>query len=108
MTLAVDTEAVAAAASACPSVARMSGGAFGQVATYLPGRKVTGVRVKDGVLEVHVVARWGAVLPSLGDEVRAAVAPVAGTLPVSVYIEDIDEPEALVDTTQGTVVGVAP
>ncbi len=108
MTPVVYAEAVSAAASACPSVARMSGGPLGQVATYLPGRKVTGVRVKDGVLEVHVVARWGAVLPALGDEVRAAVAPVAGTLPVSVYIEDIDEPEALVATTQGTVVGVVP
>ena len=54
----VDPEAVASAALACPSVAGMSGGAIGEVASYLPGRRVTGVRVKDGEVEVHVVARW--------------------------------------------------
>ncbi len=59
----VDPEAVVAAALSCPDVARLSGGLVGEVATYLPGRQVTGVRFTDEEVEVHIVARWGPPLP---------------------------------------------
>jgi hypothetical protein len=36
-----------------------------------------------------VVARWVAFLPDVGDEVRAAVAPLAGGRPVTVIIDDL-------------------
>ncbi len=87
-----DVEAVAAAAQGCPLVAGLTGGRFGEIATYRPGRRILGVREADGALEVHIVARWGTSLPKIADVVRAAVAPYAGGLPVSVFIEDIELP----------------
>ena len=87
-----DVEAVAAAAQGCPLVAGLTGGRFGEVATYMPGRRILGVREADGTVEVHVVARWGTPLPELADTVRAAVAPYAGELPVAVFIDDIELP----------------
>ena len=87
-----DLDAVTAAVVACPPVARMAGGQFGEVATYLPGRRLPGVRLTGDELEIHVVARWGPSLPEVADAVRRAVAPVAGGLPVTVYIDDIEVP----------------
>jgi len=87
-----DMDAVSAAAQGCPLVAGLSGGRFGEIATYLPGRRILGVREADGAVEVHVVARWGTPLPELAEEVRAAVTPHAGGLPVAVFIEDIELP----------------
>ncbi len=97
-----DLDAVAAAVSGCPLVAGMSGGRFGEVATYLPGRRLVGVRLQGEELELHVVARWGTPLPDVADAVRRAVAGVAGGRPVTVYIEDIEVPEA--GATVGTLV----
>jgi hypothetical protein len=88
----VDPDVVASAALACPSVASLTGGAVGEVATYLPGRRVTGVRVTDDELEVHVQARWGTVLPDVGREVRAALSPLAEGRSVAVYIDDVETP----------------
>ncbi|HEX3623317.1 MAG TPA: hypothetical protein VHT97_13470 [Acidimicrobiales bacterium] len=88
-----DLEAVAAAALGCPLIAGLTGGQFGEIATYLPGRRVQGVRQADGAVEVHVVARWGTPLPEVADLVRAAVAPYADGLPVAVFVDDIEVPE---------------
>lgn len=89
-----DLDAVAAAALGCPLVAGMSGGRFGEVATYLPGRRLVGVRVEGEEVEVHVVARWGTPLPEVADAVRRAVAPFVDGRAVTVYIEDIEVPDA--------------
>ncbi len=97
-----DLEKMAAAALGCPSVASLSGGRFGEVATYLPGRRLVGVRVDGDELEVHVVARWDTSLPGVADAVRGAVAPFAGARRVAVYIEDIEVPGAA--TTEGAAV----
>jgi hypothetical protein len=88
-----DLEAVAAAALGCPLIVGLSGGRFGEVATYLPGRRLLGVRRADDTIEVHVVARWGPPLPEVGDIVRAAVAPYAGGSPVTVFVDDIEVPD---------------
>ena len=92
---AVDVEAVAQRALRCRSVARISTGTFGEVATYLPGRRVPGVRVGDGRLEIHVVACWGAEVPALAGEVRDALRPLAGDLPIDVHVDDVDVPDAV-------------
>lgn len=88
----VDADAVAAAVLRVPTVASLGKGEGVEVATYLPGRRVVGVRVNDDGVEVHVVARWGASLPDLGDEVRAAVAPHVSGRRVEVHVEDIEVP----------------
>ena len=88
----VDPEAVAQAAAACPDVAGLSDGVVGEVASYLPGRRVPGVRVGDDGVEVHIVARWGRPLPEVGEAVAAAVAPVAAGRPVRVFVDDLEVP----------------
>ncbi len=98
-----DLEVVAAAALGCPLVANLTGGRFGEVATYLPGRRILGIRAGDGEIEIHVVARWGGSLPDVADAVRAAVATRAAGMPVAVFIDDIEVPDEL--GTEGT--GVA-
>lgn len=81
-------EQVAAATLGVPGVAGLHAGSFGEVATYLPGRRVTGVRLRDDGTEVHVVAAMGSPLRELADAVRSAVAPLVDT-PVQVVVEDV-------------------
>jgi hypothetical protein len=89
----VDAERVAAAVEKVPTVARLSSGSTGaEIATYLPGRRVRGVRVDEETVEVHVVARWPAVLPEVGDAVRSAAGPLVGGRAIEVVIDDLDVP----------------
>ena len=88
-----DLDAVAGAALACPLIAGLAGGPYGDVASYRPGRRILGVREAAGGVEVHVVARWGTPLPEVAEVVRAAVTPYAGGLPVSVFVDDIEVPD---------------
>ena len=89
----VDPDTVAAAVLACPHVASLSAGTVEEIATYLPGRRVQGIRAQDDVLEIHVVARWGVPLPEVAAEVRSAVGALAGGRPITVAIEDLEMPE---------------
>lgn len=82
---------VVAEVTALPGVTRMHAGMYGEVATYLPGRRVVGVRVLDDAAHVHVVATWDAALPQLSRDIQHAVAPIVGT-DVHVSIEDVDTP----------------
>ena len=86
----VDVDAVAAVVQALPAVSSLSGGRFGEVATYLPGRRVQGVRVRPDAVEVHVVAQGGLPLPAVAGAVRGAVLPLPGGRPVDVHVDDID------------------
>jgi uncharacterized membrane protein YjjP (DUF1212 family) len=90
---ALDTEAlaepVAAAVLACPAVARLSGGPFGTVGTYLPGRRVTGVQITTTGITVRLVARPVA-LRTLESQVRAAVTAVVPGLPIHIGLDDLD------------------
>ena len=88
----VDAEEVARRAAGCRSVARLSPGSHGEVATYLPGRRVPGVRSSDGRIEVHVVARWGVRVADLAAEVRRAVAPAADGMVIDIHVDDVDIP----------------
>ena len=95
-------EAIAAAVERCPAVARLSAGPLGGFGTYLPGRRVAGVRVADGAVDIHVVGRWGMPIVDLAAQVRAAVLPLAAGHAVNVVVDDITMPSdelanALVD-----------
>lgn len=85
----VDPDAVAAAALACDDVVAVTGGLFG-AGTYLPGRRVPGIRIAEHEVEVHIVARFGPSMDEVARAVRTAVAPVAGGRPVTVVVEDLD------------------
>ncbi|MEO5678859.1 MAG: hypothetical protein ABIS47_04235 [Acidimicrobiales bacterium] len=89
-----DADAIAAAALGVSGVVALHGGAALEFAAYLPGRRVAGVRLPGDRVEVHVVARYGDVLPTVAQSVLAAVAPVCGSLPVEVYIDELEPADA--------------
>lgn len=92
---AVDVDAVAAAVAGCPSVAHLvQGGPGDQIATFLPGRRVGGVRVSDDAVEVHIATRWDVPIPAAAAEVRSALATLARGRSVTVAVDDIDDPRA--------------
>ncbi|MGA9870317.1 MAG: hypothetical protein WBQ44_04100 [Rhodococcus sp. (in: high G+C Gram-positive bacteria)] len=83
-------DTVAAAAVSVSGVAGLHGGEFGEIATYLPGRKVVGIRIDDQLCEVHISAEYPTDLGGVAAGVRAAVQPLM-PVPVAVTIEDVVE-----------------
>lgn len=83
-----EADAVAAAVLACPAVVGLRAGG-GLVATYLPGRRVEGVRTGPDAIEVSVVARLGVPVRTLDAQVRAALAPHARGRAVHLHVEDV-------------------
>ena len=84
-----DADRIAAAVGALSAVVRLHGGTFGEVATYLPGRRVTGVQVGEQRIAIHLVALLGPPVHQAAEAVRAAVTPLAEGMPVDVVIEDV-------------------
>ncbi|SDP54852.1 hypothetical protein SAMN04487905_105148 [Actinopolyspora xinjiangensis] len=90
-------ERIAAAVLEHPCVARLDGGEHGTVATYLPGRRVTGVRTgadTEGPTEVCVVLLPRRPLPDLVAEIRERVREVTGEARTDVTVADVVEPES--------------
>lgn len=81
-------ETIAAAVTAVDGVAELHGGIFGEAATYLPGRRVAGVRMDDNDTEIHVSVLFGFPVRRTADAVRDAVAPLVSG-PVHVVVEDV-------------------
>ncbi|MGW3467779.1 hypothetical protein ACWDKQ_04745 [Saccharopolyspora sp. NPDC000995] len=79
-----------------PSVVRLHGGQFGEIASYLPGSKVVGVRLPEGgAAEIGVVLRLERPLPEILDEIRSALAELLDEVPVDITVSDVittDEP----------------
>ena len=90
---------VEAAVRSVNGVAGLHAGAFGEVATYLPGRRVTGIAVRPDGCEVHVVLSWGSQAHQIAARIRAAIAPILSTA-VHVAIEDVAEPEPAAHTSR--------
>ena len=88
----VDPDAIAARVLACPAVAGLSAGPYGSAVTYLPGRRVAGVRLSPTAVEVHVVAQYGPSMFELAAQVRAALAGRVGGLQVDLVVEDLADP----------------
>lgn len=91
------SEVVAAAVLAVPGVADLHAGSFGQVASYLPGRSVTGVRIRPDVTDIHVTLFWGAPVLATADQVRAAVRPLVDGVSarVDVTVDDVVQSAAI-------------
>ena len=85
----IDIDAVAAAVRGCAGVAGLDGGQFGEVASYLPGRKVEGIVVSGGRVTVQIRSQWAVPVPELAALIRAVLAPLTGHRPVDVVIADI-------------------
>ncbi len=85
---------IVGAVTGCAAVAGLTEAPGGPVATYLPGRTVSGVAVRAGEVEVCVVARYGQPLQAVAAQVRQAVAALVPDRVVDVVIGDIAEAEA--------------
>lgn len=90
--LAVLAGRVMQAAASCPAVAGLSGGPYGTVATYLPGRTLLGVAVRAGEIEVCVTVWYGLPLAAAARQVRDAVAAAVPGHAVNVIIGDVAAP----------------
>ena len=73
----------------CPGVVAMHGGFAGEVATYLPGNRVVGVRILADSVEVHVVSRWPITAHQLAAQVWAVTVPAVDRRRVDVVIGDV-------------------
>lgn len=80
-----------AAVLAVDGVEGLHAGVLGEVATYLPGRRVGGLRLRDGGCEVHVVLGFASPVVETADRVRDAVRGLVDG-PVDVTVEDVAPP----------------
>lgn len=87
----VAVDAVAAAVRACPAVEDLDGGWPGEVATYLPGRRILGVQVRPDAVLIRVRSRWGVPAGDVATQIRRAVVPLAQRR-VNVVIGDLGDP----------------
>ena len=82
---------------AVPGVVSLHAGPFGEVGTYLPGRRVAGVRLTDDEIEVHVVAALSTPVVRTSARVVEALTslpPATGLAGRSahVVVEDVADP----------------
>jgi len=82
---------VAAAVLTVRGVTGLHGGMFGETATYLPGRRVPGVRLTEDVTDIHLTLTYGAPVFATAQQVRTAVAALVPG-PVNVTVEDVTSP----------------
>ena len=78
----------------CPGVAAMHGGIGGEAATYLPGRRVVGVRIQPDRVEVHVVAVWPVPATEVAAQIWAKTSQAVEGRRVDVIIGDVQLPDA--------------
>lgn len=83
---------IAAAVQANREIAGLDGGRYGEIATYLPGRRLRGVRIRPDSVTVGVIGRYPATAAQIDAGVRASVRAVVGPLdrPLHVHIGDLD------------------
>jgi hypothetical protein len=91
----VDVDIVAAAVCRCSGVEDLLDGPPAAAATYLPGRRVNGVRVDSEVVAVQVRARWGYSVPEIAAQIQAATASLTPRHRVDVIVADVGDPPPL-------------
>ena len=97
-----DLDALAARARTVDDVVDLSGGTAGEVATYLPGRRIAGIRDHDGRIEVHLAVGGARPVHQTAAAVRAALAPLVAGRPVDIVVAEVqlsDRSQAPVDPT---------
>ncbi len=87
----VDVDAVARAVRACAGVADLYSGRFGEIGSYLPGRRIGGVQVDDAAVTVHIRARWGYGVRDLFAQIDAVTTTLRHGRRVDVVVDDIDD-----------------
>ncbi|MFV2177002.1 hypothetical protein ACFHW2_00795 [Actinomadura sp. LOL_016] len=82
-------ERIAEQVMTCDDVVGLTAGPQDRVATYRPGTPFAGVAVRDGLVEVGVVVRYGRPLPRVAEDVRGVVRPLCEGRAVDVLIGDL-------------------
>ncbi|WUI01059.1 hypothetical protein OHR68_04360 [Spirillospora sp. NBC_00431] len=77
---------IAEAVMTCPDVRQLTTGPHGRIATHRAGRRLEGVAVRGGEIEIGVIVRHGRPLPEIGEDVRRLVRPLAGRRTIDVLI----------------------
>ncbi len=91
-------EVVADAVTSVAGVVSTHPGMFGEIGTYLPAKRVPGVRIDGDTVEVHVAVTYGTDLSEIAAAVRATVSALTGARVVDVWVEDIVAPPSLPST----------
>lgn len=77
-----------------PGVVSLHGGAFGEAGTYLPGKRLPGLRLDGDDVRIHIVLEFGYDVAATASQIRLALArKVPGE--VHVVVEDVVEPESM-------------
>jgi hypothetical protein len=102
---------IAELVTAHPAVVRLDAGPWNAVATWVPGRRLVGVRVPGpdagGAVEVAVVLRLDRPLPEVVGELRAAVATLTPR-PVDLTVADVDAPPLMARSAAPAAVEIGP
>jgi hypothetical protein len=88
----IDVDDIQAAVLTCPGVAGLGSGTIGELATYLPGRRVAGIRVSATLVELEICAVWGAPAQQIAAQILTALAAIVTDRPVEITIVDIAPP----------------
>lgn len=91
-----EADAVVASVLACPGVSGLDERGSRPLATYLPGRRVAGVRIEPGRIQVGVSVAPGSRVPDVAAAIRASLAGLAAGRPVDVHVTDVGEPPAAI------------
>jgi hypothetical protein len=89
----IDVNDIQAAVLGCPGVAGLGSGTIGELATYLPGRRLPGIRVTPELVELEICAAWGPSAKLIAGQIWAALAAVVTDRPIEIVITDIAPPE---------------
>lgn len=86
----VDLDIVAAMVRACPGVDDLDGGpSNARLATYLPGRKINGLRLTDDVLTVQIRSVWGVPVTEVAAQIRQALANRTNGRQLDIIVADL-------------------
>ena len=102
----VDIDAVHTAVTGCPGVADVGGSSLAALTTYLPGRRVPGIRINTDTVEVEVVAEWNMNMITIAGGIRRALVSIVGGRRVDITIVDIELPEG--DPAAGSLPALEP
>jgi hypothetical protein len=88
----IDVDDIEAAVLGCPGVAALGSGTIGELATYLPGRRVAGIRVGPELVELEICAAWGPSAQEIARQIWEALAELVTDRPIEIVITDIAAP----------------
>jgi len=87
-----EADLLAATVQGVLGVVTLGGGGLLQPTTYLPGRRVLGVRASAERVEVAITVAFGIPASVVADRIRVALAVAARGRPVDVHVADVQAP----------------